>query len=181
MNISISQPRKNDEVEIYQLFTFVITQNFKDYGFYEKYTDDITYEVDKQVAVLEEYFKNYGKTVSFLIAKDKDKIIGTIAYGKPSADIDKYYPEKPGTIPEIKSLYVLPEYQGKGIGTKLLDQIKKYYNITVLKNFALTAGIPKHRNFGKNDWVNRLSGFITAGVPGMIISSGIINYKKGSI
>lgn len=152
MNVTIISPNKKDEQEINKLFNTVITQTFKDYGFYDKYRDDITYEVGKQVTALDKYFVSVGKKVYFLIAKDKDKIIGTIAYGKPSTDIEKYYPEKPTNIPEIKSLYILPEYQGKGIGTKLLNEIMDVLLKNGFSEFCLDSGYPKAQQF----WTKRL-------------------------
>lgn len=152
MNIVISKPQKNDEQAIKKLFTVVITHNFKDYGFYDKYRDDIAYEVGKQITALNEYFETSGKNVYFLIAKEDSKIIGTIAYGKPSADIEKYYPEKPENIPEIKSLYVLPEYQRKGVGTKLLGEIMNVLQKNGLKEFCLDSGYPKAQQF----WTKKL-------------------------
>lgn len=161
MNITIKNPQKEDEEEIKRLFSLVIIQNFKNYGFYEKYRDDIAYEVGKQKNALDAYFDSNGKKVFFLVAKDKNKIIGTIAYGKPGDDIKKYYPEIPDNIPEIKSLYVLPDYQEKGIGTKLLKEIMTILQKKGFKEFCLDSGYPKAQLF----WTNRL------GEPVVIISN----------
>jgi GNAT superfamily N-acetyltransferase len=152
MNITITKPQKADEEKTKKLFTTVITQNFKDYGFYERYHNDIAYEAGKQEKALDTYFDSNGKKVFFLIAKDKSKIIGTIAYGKPGADIEKYYPEKSDNIPEIKSLYILPKYQGKGIGTKLLKEIMTVLQQNGFKEFCLDSGYPKAQIF----WTKRL-------------------------
>lgn len=152
MNIVITKPHKNDEQAIKKLFTIVITQNFKDYGLYDKYRGDILYEVGKQISILKEYFESNGKNVYFLIAKVNTKIIGTIAYGKPSTDIEKYYFEKSESIPEIKSLYVIPEYQNKGVGTILLEKIMNELRKNGIKEFCLDSGYPKAQQF----WTKKL-------------------------
>lgn len=148
----ITEPQLTDEKEIKKLFTTVITQNFKDYGFYDKYRDDITYEVGKQIAALDEYFQSNGKKVYFLVAKDEDKVIGTIAYGASSSDIKKYYKKNLTNIPEIKSAYVLAEYQGKGIGTKLLNEVMDVLRRNGIEEFCLDSGYPKAQQF----WTKRL-------------------------
>jgi GNAT superfamily N-acetyltransferase len=152
MNITITKPLKAHEEEIKKLFITVITQNFKDYGFYKKYRDDIAYEVGKQTNALDAYFDSNGKKIFFLIAKDGNKIIGTIAYGKPNIDIEKYYSKKPDNIIEIKSLYVLPDYQGKGIGTKLFKKIMIVLQQNGFKEFCLDSGYPKAQLF----WTKKL-------------------------
>lgn len=150
MNLRIVAPHKKDEEEIKTLFNSTITQTFKDYGFYDTYKDDVAYQVGKQVAALEEYFTSEGKNIYFLIAKDNDKIIGTIAYGKPNADIEKYYLKGPRQIPEIKSVYILPEYQGKGVGTKLFVEMIDVLRQKGFKEFCLDSGYPKAQQFWRN-------------------------------
>ena len=48
-----------------------------------------------------------------LVAKDGDRVVGFVGYGH-------HGPEDPDTG-EVYALYVLPEYQGMGVGRQLLD------------------------------------------------------------
>jgi GNAT superfamily N-acetyltransferase len=152
MNSIISKPQKENEEEIKALFSTVIIQNFKDYGFYDTYRKDIPYEIRKQITALEEYFASNGKKTFFLVAKDGNKIIGTIAYGKANADIERYYAKNLTNIPEIKSAYILPEYQRRGIGTKLFEEIMQVLRNNGIKEFCLANGYPKAQKF----WTKRL-------------------------
>lgn len=150
--MNITAPQITDKEEIKQLFNVVITQNFKDYGYYDTYRDDIAYEVGKQIAALDQYFQSNGKKVFFLVAKDNNKVIGTIAYGQPNPDIKKYYKKNLHHIPEVKSTYILPEYQGQGIGTELLHEIMDALRKNGIKEFCLESGYPKAQQF----WTHRL-------------------------
>lgn len=143
MAITITHPQKEDKKEINQLFEAVITQTFKDYGFYDKYRKDVNYEIGKQEKALLQDFNTNGKDVYFLIAHDDKKIIGTIAFGKASSDIERYSNGKLKTVPEIKSAYVLPDYQGKGIGTQLFDTIVNALREYGYSEFCLDSGYPK--------------------------------------
>jgi ribosomal protein S18 acetylase RimI-like enzyme len=150
MDIQIEQPQQKDFEELKELFVSVITNNFKQYGFYEKFRKDIDREVDKQIKALEKYFENNDKDICFLQAKIDNKIVGTIAYGiPPSPDIVKYYPIDLHHTPEIKSAYVLPEYQGKGIGSVLLKEIMKALQENGFKEFVLDSGYPNAQKFWK--------------------------------
>ena len=50
---------------------------------------------------------------NILIAKDGDRVVGFVGYGH-------HGPEDPDTG-EVFALYVLPEYQGTGVGQRLMD------------------------------------------------------------
>ena len=150
MNLHIIKPQKRDEEEIKRLFDRTITQNFKDYGYDAKYREDMVDEIRKQVTALEEYYTSEGKNIYFLIAKENDKVIGTIAYGKPNADIEKYYLKKTEHMPEIKSVYILPEYQGRGVGTKLVAEMTEILRQKGFKEFCLDSGYPKAQQFWRS-------------------------------
>ena len=50
---------------------------------------------------------------NILVAKDQDRVVGFVGYGH-------HGPEDP-EIGEVFALYVLPEYQGRGVGRQLMD------------------------------------------------------------
>ena len=50
---------------------------------------------------------------NILVAKDGDRVVGFVGYGH-------HGPEAPDTG-EVFALYVLPEYQGTGVGQRLMD------------------------------------------------------------
>lgn len=147
MNTTVTRPQKEDEKKVKKHFSVVIANTFKEYGFYDKYQKDIDYEVGKQMSALQNYYDNDGKETYCLVAKNNTKIIGTIAYGKSSSDIKKYYKENLENTPEIKSVYILPEYQGKGVGTMLFEAIIKELKQKGFTEFCLDSGYPDAQKF----------------------------------
>lgn len=54
----------------------------------------------------------------FIIAKDRDRVVG-MCYGDVQEDKN-----------QLKAIYILPEYHGKGIGTKLWEALYPFFNNT---------------------------------------------------
>ena len=52
-----------------------------------------------------------------LVAKDRNRVIGFVSYGDGGTDASD--------TGEVVALYVLPEYQGVGVGMRLLDRALK--------------------------------------------------------
>ena len=150
MKVTISQPQTEDQTEIHALFSTVITQTFKDQGIYDEYKQDIPYEVKQQTTALQEAL-NKTPATHFLIAKDGSKIVGTIAYGKPNEEIRHFYKHSQESIPEIKSVYILPTYQGKGIGTMLFNEVMSILRQNNYTEFYLDSGYPRAQQFWKKE------------------------------
>ncbi|HYK08430.1 MAG TPA: GNAT family N-acetyltransferase [Candidatus Eisenbacteria bacterium] len=150
MTVSISRPQKQEEKVLQQFFETVITHTFKLYGYYENYKEDIAREVKRQMTALQQDFTTNGTNTHFLIARDDNTIVGTIAYGPVNDDIKQYYKKVVPHIPEVKSLYILPEYQGQGIGTQLFNEIRKIMQENGIKEFYLDSGYPKAQEFWKH-------------------------------
>lgn len=96
---------------------------------------------DFQKARLEKHFKDAYKTLEFIVLEDK--IIGTINCREKTFDDGSFY--------FIEQFYLLPEYQGKGLGSYLLE-LKIADNpetrLSVLKKDTLT-----HEFYFKNGFV----------------------------
>ncbi len=73
-------------------------------------------------------WENFGDYLAFYIAKDKKQIIGTIALKKVDEDWVK-----------LKRMYTRKEYQGKGIGKKLLEKVLKIAKNKNYKKIILTT------------------------------------------
>ena len=88
------------------------------------------------------------------MAKDKDKIIGTISFGLCSSDIKECTNNEITDLGELGSIFVLPEYQGQGIGSALIDHLLAYLKQEGIKEFCLDSGYEQAqktwtRKFGK--------------------------------
>ena len=121
MNIVITRPKKEDIKELHILFKSAITDAFKKDGIDNN--KEITEEVRKQLGFVSSDFESSGSDTFYLIAKTEEKIVGTIAYGKPSDLIKKYLKVNLRNVPEIISVYMLPQFQGKNIGSLLFNAL----------------------------------------------------------
>lgn len=62
------------------------------------------------------YIENMGENELSLVAKENGKIVGVCSVIKED------------DINILKTIYVLPEYQGKGVGSKMWDEAKRFLN-----------------------------------------------------
>ncbi len=140
MIIEITRPDRNDVKELHQLFDITIRDTFEREGIVEASIDEIMVEVEKQKQFLRNDLDTGGRDEYFLIARRDDRIVGTIAYGPPNHMILKYSNIAVATVPEIKSVYIHPDYQRQGIGTKLLMTVVDILRDRGFTQFCLDTG-----------------------------------------
>ncbi len=93
-------------------------------------------------------YEIYGNIRDFFVAEEKNKIVGCCALhvlGK------EYHPGQKGSVlAEVRSLAVLRQHHGEGIGTKLVKkcfseaqemEIDKLFTLTTQKNASFFKGI----------------------------------------
>lgn len=119
-DVIIRRPYKTDIEELHRLFAVTIAKAFEKEGVGDD-LEAINGEVEEKKQRLKEDLETSGSEQFFLIACIEGKIVGTISYGPCSELINKYTDSKLKDIGEIGSVYILPEYQRKGIGTLLLN------------------------------------------------------------
>lgn len=123
--------------------------------------EEVNAMINEKKSMLEESIKN-GEPI-FFIAKYNDKVIGTISFGPCSEDIKICTNNDITDIGEIGSLFILPEYQNKGVGSALINYLITYLKENHIREFCLDSGYkqaqPKWiRKFGepymivKNYW-----------------------------
>ena len=150
MNIKVTRPHINDLDNIHQLFSLTIENNFHE----EKISDPSgSFQksiVNDLVNTLKKDYKSNGKDEFHLIAKNEDMIIGIIAFGSiNSIIIENTKLGSLTTIPELKSVYVLPNFQNTGIGNILLKNIVKCLIEKGYKEFCLDSGYTNAQRYWK--------------------------------
>jgi len=154
MKIEISRISEKDTDELYQLFDNVIKDNFLFEGYtLESLQDGIQQCINQPMEGIKSDFESEGKDNYHLIAKINGKIIGTMAHGTLSETVYKNTSFKNG-IREIKSAYILPDYQNKGVGSILLNAILLSLYQTDIKKVCIYSGFKKgiafwEKKFGK--------------------------------
>ncbi len=123
-NLYIRQPEKKDENEIHQIFSIVINDAFdKEPNFSDP--QEIVDEIRNQKNKLELFFSSSGEEEYFLLTEYENQIIGTLSFGKPSDIIIKEIGKEAINSPALKSAYVLPKFQSRGVVKMLFFEIIK--------------------------------------------------------
>lgn len=148
--IEITRPDINDFDEITQLFDITIRHTFKREGIEELYPDEIEDEINSHINLLKHDFASDGHDEYYLIARLNEKIVGTICVGQPNKIIAEHLKIKRDKIPEIKSVYVFPEYQRTGVGSILFDNIIATLNKNEISEFCLDCGFKDAQEYWKN-------------------------------
>ena len=151
MDISINKLTNEDFEAAYEVFKITIPYAFGKCDV-ELEKEDIKAETLNKKRLLQ---KSIAKDEPvFFVAKHNNKVIGTIAYGPCSEDIKVCTNNEITDLGEIGSLFILPEYQNKGIGSALINYLMEYLKEKGIKEFCLDSGYDKAqktwtKKFGK--------------------------------
>ena len=111
--IIIADSTLGDEKDLVHILktTWLATYPSKEIGITKEDILSKDFDSEKKVSAWRETIKVSGKKSKYVcVAKDKDKIVGFCKASKKKG------------FNELDVLYILPEYQGMGIGRKLLDR-----------------------------------------------------------
>ncbi|NWK69684.1 GNAT family N-acetyltransferase [Bacillus paramycoides] len=151
-NVAIRRPNLNDVDELYLFFRMVITNTYKDEGL-SQLLDDKEDEINTKKQYLKNDFDSNGENRYFLLAIDKDneKIIGTIEVGPASTLINSCTGDVLENLYEIGTVFVLPEYQRKGIGSLLLNAMYLTLLSRGITEYCLDSGYKKAQSI----WIKK--------------------------
>ncbi|ABR47651.1 GCN5-related N-acetyltransferase [Alkaliphilus metalliredigens QYMF] len=151
MNISIHRPTAIDYEELTELFRVVITDTMEKEGL-GGYDEQINSEVKEKKKFLEEDVESNGEERFFLVARYREKIVGTVAYGPCGEAIKNCSKGKYNHMGEIGTVFILPQYQDKGIGSLLLNSMYLALMGMNVEEFCLDSGYTK----AKQIWCKKL-------------------------
>ena len=141
-----------DLEELQSLFTQTLRDTFAREGIEQSHAADLDREIAAQLELVKRDLATGGKAEYFLVARSRDGIVGTAGAG-PANDIIRAHAKFDiECTPEIKSVYIRPDWQGKGIGSMLFDAIQAYLASTGRTHFCLDTGYQAAREF----WTRRL-------------------------
>ena len=144
---AITRPAHRDLEELQSLFTQTIRDAFRREGIEQSHAADLDSEIAAQLALVKRDLASGGTEEYFLVARSGDIIVGTAAAG-PANDIIRAHAkfDTGGTL-EIKSVYVRPDWQGEGIGSRLFEAIRAYLASTGHAHFCLDTGYTQARQY----------------------------------
>ncbi|TYS87473.1 GNAT family N-acetyltransferase [Rossellomorea aquimaris] len=139
--IEIRRPRIEDQEELIQFFSKVIKHTFSKEGL-EELLDDIENEIEIKKQYLKSDLDTNGTNRYFLIAFDKNnaEVIGTIEYGPASELITTCTDGEIKEMYEIGTVFVHPDYQGRGVATLLLNVMFLTFLNRGIQEFCLDSG-----------------------------------------
>ncbi|TPV42243.1 GNAT family N-acetyltransferase [Bacillus dicomae] len=149
-NVEIRRPNSDDLEELHLFFRIVITNTFKEERL-SHLLDDIENEINTKKRYLKNDFDSNGENRYFLLAIDtnNDKIIGTIEIGLASTLINSCTGGVLKDLYEIGTVFILPEYQRKGIGSLLLNAMFLTLLSKGITEFCLDSGYKKAQSIWK--------------------------------
>ncbi|WP_221563183.1 GNAT family N-acetyltransferase [Alkalihalobacillus sp. TS-13] len=146
--LQIRRPKMDDMEELHQLFRTVITDTFAKEGI-EDMLDDLSEEIEAKKKYLKSDLESNGENRFFLIAVDGDEIIGCIEYGPASELINKCTNNAYKGLMEIGTVFVHPDYQRKGVGKLLLNEIYLSLEKKRFEEFCLDSGYSSSQKIWK--------------------------------
>ncbi len=160
----IERPSKNDIEAIHKVFDITLPDTYEKEGL-SHLKDEILSEIEYKKKLLNLALVKNDMRVYFLIAKMNDEVVGTISYSPCSDLIRELTNNQINHVGELGSLYVLPDYQGKGIASALIHVLIEVLHRNGIQQFCLDSGYREAqkrwlRKFGspykiiKNYWGN---------------------------
>lgn len=149
-NIEISRPKFEDIELINEFFELVIRDTFERNDIADL-TDLIVEEIEDKRKCLNQDIESDGKNRYFLIAKENDKIVGSIEYGPSNELIISCTDGKLKDLVEIGTVFVYPDYQNKGIGSSMLNLIFMQLEKNKIKEVCLDSGYKS----AQKTWINK--------------------------
>jgi len=151
MDIALSPLANETNEDLKSFFLSVITDAFYQNDIYGLCSEEIPEQVKKQMKYVAYARKIKGRDISYFVAKYEGKIIGTIARSKIPSNIflQKNLSIDFKSAPEVASVYVLPDFQRKGVGSFLFQAMVSKLKKEGFLEFCLDSGYPLAQKFWK--------------------------------
>ncbi|USK29923.1 GNAT family N-acetyltransferase [Bacillus sp. CMF21] len=157
ISLEIRRPRMEDMEELNQFFSIVIRDTFNKEGISELF-DDMKEEIESKKRYLKTDLESNGEKRYFLIALDKNEIVGSIEYGPVSELIVTCTEGVLREGVEVGTVFVHPDYQRRGLGSLLLNLMLLTLQNRGINEFCLDSGYKNaqkvwRKKFGDPDYL----------------------------
>lgn len=148
--LTISNLTQADTLSVNQLFEASITDAFEQEGL-GHFQDDIQLEIENKKRLVERALDPTITDIFFLLAKINEVVVGTISYKPCGEDIRICTENGLDDVGELGSLYVLPSYQSRGIGSALIKSMVTSLKKQGIDEFCLDSGYKR----AQERWVRK--------------------------
>lgn len=114
IEIAMAKPEDAAAIQDVQYRAWLATYPNKEHGITAGAIEDRYKDRQQRLQKKQEEIKNLPPNIKVLVAKDRQKVIGFIRVSKGE------------NRNQLQTLYVLPDYQGKGVGGSLWEEIKSF-------------------------------------------------------
>jgi GNAT superfamily N-acetyltransferase len=147
-NIKIRRPVYEDTAELNDFFNMVITDTFIKEGI-----GGLLEDMEKEIEVKKEYLlqelSSRGEARYFLLAQAGGKIIGTVEFGPASRLILENTNQEYSHLFEVGTVFVHPDVQGEGVGSKLLSSLYPVFCERGIEEFCMDSGYKRAQEIWK--------------------------------
>lgn len=138
-NLYIVRPTQDDVISAYQVFETAIADAFEKEGLGSE-QEFINSEIMQKKSLLDEAIAKPNLDIDFLVAKLEEIVVGTISFGPCGEHIRKSTEKRCYSVGELGSLYILPRYQGRGVGSALIAAMVEHLSKHGIDQFCLDSG-----------------------------------------
>jgi GNAT superfamily N-acetyltransferase len=117
----------------------VLVNTFKVNDLYD-FAELLLEEIEEKKRCINQDFETMGRDRYFLIAEFEGTIIGSIEYGLSNDLLNECTNYELKDLLEIGTVFVLPNYQKKGISSLLLESLFQVFKQNNIKEFCFDSG-----------------------------------------
>lgn len=122
-----------------RLFEVSITDAFAREGL-GHLQDDILKEIAGKKALVQASLDMEDTDIRFWVAQIDGEVVGTISYAPSGEDIRAFTGGELDDLGEMGTLYIMPEFQGRGIASALIAELVAYLRMQGIARFCLDSG-----------------------------------------
>lgn len=138
-SLSICPVVLDDTESLARLYELTIPDAFEREGL-GHLQSDILQEIKGKMLLVKGCLDPQNTDSYFWVARIDGNIVGTISYAPCGEDIRVCTGNRLNAVGELGSLYILPEFQGQGIGSALIEEVLAFLRQQGIGQFCLDSG-----------------------------------------
>lgn len=138
-SLSITPLASGDIPSVSAVFKLTIADAFEREGLGHLQAD-IRQEIETKIKMTYAALNPQDTDVYLWVARAGEAVVGTVSYAPCGEDIRDCTDNRLAAVGELGSLYVLPAYQGQGVGSALIEEVLDCLRERGISEFCLDSG-----------------------------------------